>query len=1267
MRAILSLVLLLIGLAPAAAQSGSSLGPCSSPNYYSGQFHSGCLSATDLNNNNTAIYAAIAASGSTGQYLPITGGTLTGALIGTTGAFTGLLTAQTPSPGTSNTTVATTAFVATTFAPKASPALTGTPTAPTAALGTSTLQIATTGFVAQGFAPLASPALTGVPTAPTAAIDTSTTQIATTAFATQGRSVGAGKLVGNPATIAAASSDITVGNQLSSGIFMSSAGVLFATAPTTYYLTGQADPTGISGYYAVSRYPDTTVGVATVPARSLPGTTQTTVYKWITAPGDPGANSFAAGVYAHYIYAALSDASSVATINVQILRRAPDGTEVSVGGTTESITVSGTSPTIYRILMTRLASGSMGVDDRLVFNVRATRVSGPDPASITISVDGTASAGPSKSTVATTITGTGQYGPDYQVNVIDLGAKGDAKAAPDGVITSGSSQLCSATAGFVAADKGKNIEVNDMLGIGFAPFAGTILSVDSATCVTLSGTATATTAGVKYLQSASSEVAGTTGAYVPGDILTLQGGTFDTAAQIAVVSTRVRPDGDAYRALSIVNAGSGGRDGTVVLRGTTGTGTKFTARGTVTGGVLIDVSLFNGGIYTANPSDLANEPVTSDQTLTGAVLGIGGMDVGVLTVQTAGSYSVVPDDPIETSAGSISGASGATLAANWAQAGRFMWFTNDRQAFADAITRINSIDLAGGRAVIKVPARNYGISGAALPIATEPVLMIGDGRDQTQISVGQGYAGAHIFGFAGLFPPAIANPVGGPTLMFSDNTAGAGVSGISFSGNRFATVIPDAIILYDRNSGMYFNNIGGANIASLLRTGVLSTSTISYLRESLINDYKCVNCGIGSLTPGASRPVVWLHALGTGAKTNNLQINNGNIQLPLGPGFAITTMANDVSSASKAIEINGLRVERAPGTSGAALGDLIQIGSPADTDNVTDINAQDLKLFSPQSGGSAIAFYGTSAAARPRRIKFDNIAVTGQSLGGGINIQAGQELSFTLKQLTARSGQLITGNHTDNRIVTTVAAGSSTSAVVLAAGLGTNDAYVGGALSITVPASFTGSISAGGTMTVTAISSGRLVVGSIITGSGVRPVMRITALGTGTGGTGTYTVSNGGTQGALGSRALRGRYMESRNVTAWNGTGKVATVGALQGSSATFGFTPQAGDVASIDSLVNASIFFDDAGGGKLLDWSGLGLNVAPLISGLLYPTGVPTGTQVLAARLNLTSGVQVGPGTVPAAASDACAAGSVSWDSAYLYVCIATNTWKRSALSTWP
>ena len=37
-----------------------------------------------------------------------------------------------------------------------------------------------------------------------------------------------------------------------------------------------------------------------------------------------------------------------------------------------------------------------------------------------------------------------------------------------------------------------------------------------------------------------------------------------------------------------------------------------------------------------------------------------------------------------------------------------------------------------------------------------------------------------------------------------------------------------------------------------------------------------------------------------------------------------------------------------------------------------------------------------------------------------------------------------------------------------------------------------------------------------------------------------------------------------------------------------------------------------------------------------------------------------------PASATAIGTTGMIAWDSSYLYVCVATNTWKRSAISTW-
>lgn len=47
-------------------------------------------------------------------------------------------------------------------------------------------------------------------------------------------------------------------------------------------------------------------------------------------------------------------------------------------------------------------------------------------------------------------------------------------------------------------------------------------------------------------------------------------------------------------------------------------------------------------------------------------------------------------------------------------------------------------------------------------------------------------------------------------------------------------------------------------------------------------------------------------------------------------------------------------------------------------------------------------------------------------------------------------------------------------------------------------------------------------------------------------------------------------------------------------------------------------------------------------------------------------SGLILKTPTVPANAGDTGIAGQIAWDSDYLYICVAANTWKRIALSSW-
>lgn len=117
-------------------------------------------------------------------------------------------------------------------AQKISPVFTGVPTAPTASAGTSNTQIATTAFVTN------SPAFSGVPTAPTAANGTSTTQIATTAFV-RNATVGLGTMSQQNASAVTITGGTITG--LSSALPVASGGTGGNTAATARTNLGLGD------------------------------------------------------------------------------------------------------------------------------------------------------------------------------------------------------------------------------------------------------------------------------------------------------------------------------------------------------------------------------------------------------------------------------------------------------------------------------------------------------------------------------------------------------------------------------------------------------------------------------------------------------------------------------------------------------------------------------------------------------------------------------------------------------------------------------------------------------------------------------------------------------------------------------------------------------------------------------------------------------------------------------------------------------------------
>jgi len=88
-----------------------------------------------------------------------------------------------------------------------------------------------------------------------------------------------------------------------------------------------------------------------------------------------------------------------------------------------------------------------------------------------------------------------------------------------------------------------------------------------------------------------------------------------------------------------------------------------------------------------------------------------------------------------------------------------------------------------------------------------------------------------------------------------------------------------------------------------------------------------------------------------------------------------------------------------------------------------------------------------------------------------------------------------------------------------------------------------------------------------------------------------------------------------------------------------------------------------DAGGATEHNWR-IQSNASTMV---LNGTGLGIGTSNPTAALDVLSDtLRLRTARTPASATDTGNKGEVCWDSDYVYVCVAANTWKRAALATW-
>ncbi len=582
------------------------------------------------------------------------------------------------------------------------------------------------------------------------------------------------------------------------------------------------------------------------------------------------------------------------------------------------------------------------------------------------------------------------------ISVKDFGAAGNALSYSDGTITQGSSAFSSNSATFTSADVGKTIWI-DYAGSGTSSLQTTITGFTDSHHVTLGANA-ATSVPYSFLYSVFVSTAQSgSGSYVPGDTITLLGGTASVPAIVTVDRTKVM-------SATLVSGGTGGTtstgssSGSCVATGTTGSGErKFSMNVTLTSGVITSIGTFtNYGQYSANPTSLSAEPVTGCGSLSGATVSLV-MGVLLPVVTTPGTYSATASTLTQSST-SGSG-TGATFSGSFVTGGQFTYGTDDTNAWSNAINYVATLDKAGAPTCLYAPGGIYLITSALPTFSKVAGCIKGAGTEQTFIYAAPSLSG-DVFSWSeawgGANNPA---PYGSPTLLVSSQGAGPILADLHIVGDQSATNTQNAITLFDRDDYVSIDSVFVDHMnGSCFRTGVTkNVPTQAYIRESYIENLHCFNSG------NATHPGVDLLSTNTtsGDATNEVTFQDVNIFAPNGPGFVLHSNG---ASALRLINVNNLRVEGQQ--TGIEPGNLVQIGDSSLVGLVDTISFNQLQLISPYLGYAALDVTADSSTDQPYYINVNNAETSGSPYGQGLRIEAGRSMSFNFQGIGTNDYQL---------------------------------------------------------------------------------------------------------------------------------------------------------------------------------------------------------------------------------------------------------------------
>lgn len=472
--------------------------------------------------------------------------------------------------------------------------------------------------------------------------------------------------------------------------------------------------------------------------------------------------------------------------------------------------------------------------------------------------------------------------------------------------------------------------------------------------------------------------------------------------------------------------------------------------------------------------------------------------------------------------------------------------------------------------------------------------------------------------------------LGGNSALFA-NTSKAVDNGLRITQNAFLDSADWKYFLTDEAS-MYLQRLGEhtfrvAAAGSTITAGSFVTSTEYRIETIGTTDFTAI--GAASNTVGV---IFTATGAGSGTGTASETVITWTDALAIANTGAITTSGNLTSG-------------------GVLLTDNLRIGSTSDyiTMNI-DTGSNYLNIFSPDGTGAwTTRFYGSTGNP-------DDMTV--EILDGNLKITAG---NAKIAGTTIVGSTSVTPDGTLH--VHTASAGAVT------ANPGADDLVIenstNGGLSILVPDANNANIALG-----TATDS----IGALIQWNYTSSEMY---LGTDKAGAYMRFLTGNGTEAM--------RIDSSQNV----GIGIANPDGTLHVHTASAGTVTA--DIAADDLVIensgdggltiltpnaNTSRIYlgspsDSSGGVITYNQSSTTMAIGPAISGgtLLLRSGNGTTAVTVDSSQNVAIAgdtLNIATTKTPSSASDTGTTGDIVWDSGYVYVCVATNTWKRAALSTW-